>query len=119
VALHPGNTDGRSDLMGYAEYLPNLSPAEDALYRMNLAQRCVEKVGDEEARCAEACACVDKESGKQPTAKCKRACGGCHNETAQRLRLCQKIGDATQTTARTPRRKIAPAKRASRPKSAP
>ena len=110
VALHPGNADGRSDLMGYAEYLPNLSPAEDALYRMNLAQRCVEKVGDEKARCAEACACVDKASGKQPAAKCKRACGGCHNETAQRLSLCKKIGEATPNTARPPRPKSHPAK---------
>jgi len=100
--------------MGYAEYLPNLSTAEDALYRMNLAQRCVEKVGDEEDRCAQACACVAQESGKQATAKCKRACGGCHNETAQRLRLCKTIGEATHT----PRRKTAPAKSAPRPKRA-
>jgi hypothetical protein len=119
VALHPGNTDGRSDLMGYAEYLPNLSPAEDALYRMDLARRCVDKVGDEEAHCAQACACVDKEAGKQPTATCKRACSGCHNETAQRLRLCKKIGEAPHTVARTPRRKTAPAKITPSPKSAP
>jgi hypothetical protein len=110
VALHPGNPDGRSDLMGYAEYLPNLSPAEDALYRMDLAQRCADKVGDEEARCAQACACVDKESGKQPAVKCKRACGGCHNETAQRLRLCKKIGEGPHTIARTMRPKSHPAK---------
>lgn len=111
VALHPGNTDGRSDLMDYAEYLPNLSPAEDALYRMNLAQRCVEKVGDEDGRCAEACTCVDKESGNLPTAKCKRACGGCRNETAQRLRLCKKIGE----DPRAPRSKAHPAKHPPRP----
>ena len=115
VALHPDNTDGRSDLMDYAEYLPNLSTAEDAIYRTSLAQRCVEKVGDEEERCAQACACVDKDSGKQPTAKCKRACGGCHNETAQRLRLCKKIGEAP----RAARPKTASAKSAPRPKSAP
>jgi hypothetical protein len=114
VALHPGNTEGRSDLMGYAEYLPNLSTAEDALYRMNLAQRCVERVGDEETRCAQACACVDKDSGKQPAAKCKRACGACHKETAQRLVLCKKIGEAPHDTARAPR-----PKNASRPKRAP
>jgi hypothetical protein len=109
VALHPGNTEGRSDLMGFAEYLPELSAAEDALYRMNLAQRCVEKVGDEETRCAQACACVNKDSGKQPTAKCKRACGGCRKETAQRLRICKRIGEAPRMTARAPRPKTDPA----------
>ena len=118
VALHPGNSNGRSDLMGYAEYLPNLSTAEDALYRMNLVQRCVERVGDDESRCAQACACVDKDSVKQPTAKCKRACGGCHKETAQRLLLCKKIGEAPRDTTRAPRPKTAPAKSAPRPKSA-
>jgi hypothetical protein len=117
VALHPGNTDGRSDLMGYAEYLPNLSTAEDALYRGNLVQRCVEKVGDEEARCTQACACTDKDSGKQPTAKCKRACGGCHNETAQRLRVCKSIGEAPHATVRASRPKTSPAKDSPRPKS--
>jgi hypothetical protein len=119
VALHPDNTEGRSDLMDYAEYLPNLSTAEDAIYRTSLAQRCVEKVGDEEARCAQACACMGKDSGKQPTAKCKRACGGCRNETAQRLRLCKKIGEAPHATARAARPKTAPGKRAPRPNSAP
>ena len=119
VALHPGNTDGRSDLMGYAEYLPNLSTAEDALYRMSLAQRCVERVGDDESRCSQACACVDKDSGKQPTAKCKRSCGGCHKETAQRLLLCKKIGEAPHDTARAPRTKTAPAKRAPRDRGRP
>ena len=119
VALHPGNTEGRSDLMGYAEYLPNLSTAEDALYRMSLAQRCVERVGDEESRCAQACECVDKDSGKQPTAKCKRACGGCHKETAQRLLLCKKIGEAPHDTARAPRTKTAPAKKAPRDRGRP
>jgi hypothetical protein len=114
VALHPDNTDGRSDLMDYAEYLPNLSTAEDAIYRMSLAQRCVAKVGDEDARCAQACACVDKDSGRQAAAKCKRACGGCRNETAQRLRLCKKIGDPPHAAARAARPKIAPAKSAPR-----
>jgi hypothetical protein len=115
VALHPGNTDGRSDLMGYAEYLPNLSAGEDALYRTNLGQRCVEKVGDEKSRCAQACACIDKDPGKQPAAKCGRPCGGCRNETAQRLRLCKKIGEGPPATAHAPRRKTAPAKSAPRP----
>ena len=119
VALHPDNSDGRSDVMGYAEYLPNLSTAEDALYRMNLVQRCVERVGDEETQCAQACACVDKDSGKQPTAKCKRACGGCRKETAQRLLLCRKIGEDPHASARAPRTKTAPAKSAPRPHRAP
>jgi len=119
VALHPGNTDGRSDLLGFAEYLPNLSTAEDALYRMNLAQRCLEKVGNEEARCAQACACEDKDSGQQAPAKCKRACGSCRNQMAQRLRLCKKIGEAPHAAAHAPRPKTAPAKSAPRPKRAP
>ena len=29
VALHPNNSEGRSDMLDYATYLPNLSPAED------------------------------------------------------------------------------------------
>lgn len=115
VALHPGNTDGRSDLLGFAEYLPNLSTAEDALYRMSLVQRCVEKVGNEESHCAQACACEDKDSGKQPAATCKRACGSCRNEMVQRLRLCKKIGEAPHATVRAPRPKTASAKRAPRP----
>jgi hypothetical protein len=119
VAFHLGNKEGRSDLLHYAMYLPNLSTAEDALYRANLVQRCVEKVGDEEKRCAQACACEDKDSGKQPTAKCKRACGGCHDETAQKLRLCKKVGEAPPVAARAPQPKTAPAESASRPKTAP
>jgi hypothetical protein len=117
VALHPDNSEGRSDLMDYAEYLPNLSAAEDALYRTNLVQRCVERVGDGEGRCAEACACVDKDPGKHPSATCKRACGGCRSETAQRLRLCKKIGEPPRATARTARLKRAPAKSAPSPQS--
>ena len=116
VALHPGNTDGRSDLLGYAEYLPNLSPAEDALYRRDLVQRCVEKVGDPDARCVQECVCEDKDSGKQPTTKCKRACGGCRNQTVERLRLCNTIGEPPHATARARRAKTAPAKSAPRPK---
>ena len=119
VAFHPGNKAGTSDVVNYATYLPNLSPAEDALYRTNLVQRCVEKVGDEEARCAEACACEDKDSGKPPTAKCKRACGGCRNETAQKLHVCKKVGDAPPVVVRAPQPKPAPAKSAPLPKPAP
>jgi hypothetical protein len=58
---------------------------------------------------------VDKDSGKQPTANCKRACGSCRNEMAQRLRLCKKIGEAPHATIRAPRPKTAPAKRSPRP----
>jgi hypothetical protein len=114
VALHPNNREGRSDLLDFAKYLPNPSPAEDALYRANLVQRCVERVGDEGTRCAQACACEDKDSGKQPPAKCKRACGGCHNETAQKLHLCKKVGEAPPA----PRPTVAPAP-AVRPGGAP
>jgi hypothetical protein len=114
VALHPNNTDGRSDMLDYAAYLPNPSEAEDALYRVHLVQRCVERVGDEETRCAQACACEDKDSGKQPAPKCKRACQGCRNETAQKLGICKKLGEV----AAVPRPKAAPA-RAHRPKAAP
>jgi hypothetical protein len=126
VAFHPNNPDGRSDMLDYATYLPNLSPAEDALYRANLAQRCVEKVGDEETRCAEACACEGKNPGKTPTAKCKRSCGGCRNETAQKLLACKKLGEpppppaepvrATRSKGKS-RFKAAPASRG--PKTAP
>jgi hypothetical protein len=116
VALHPDNTEGRSDLMDYAEYLPNLSPAEDVLYRASLGQRCVERVGDETEQCAPACACIDKDPGKHPTTDCKRACRGCHNDVSQRLRLCKKIGEVPQA-ARASRPKTASAKSALRAKS--
>jgi hypothetical protein len=120
VALHPSNGPGRSDLLDYANYLPNMSTAEDTLYRLNLVQRCVGKVGDEGSRCEQACACVDKESGKPPTAKCKRACNGCRGETAEQVAVCQKLGEAapapepaaTSRRKGASRRKSAPAKRA-------
>lgn len=115
VALHPDNADGRSDLMDYAEYLPNLSTAEDALYRLNLAQRCVERVGDVEAGCAQACACLDQDAGKHAAATCKRACGGCRNEMSSRLRLCKKIAEPPRAPARAARSKNAPVKSVSPP----
>jgi hypothetical protein len=120
VALHPENTQGRSDLLDYAKYLPNLTDAEDDLYRTYLVQRCVEKVGTDETRCAESCACEKKDSGKQPDAKCKRTCSSCRSETAQKQGLCKKLGEAppapAPTAARVSRRKGAPA---AAPKSAP
>jgi hypothetical protein len=120
VAFHPENAEGRSDLVDYAKYLPNLTPAEDMLYRTNLAQRCMAKVGDEGSRCTEACACEDADSGKAPTAKCKRACGGCRSETAEKLQLCKKLGEAPPPppVAKVPRTKRTPANAAT-PKSAP
>lgn len=93
VALHPNNGEARSDPEAYATFLPNLSPDEAALYRTHLVQRCTERVGDEGARCAEACACEAKDAGKSPTAKCKRACGSCRNETAQEILACRKLGE--------------------------
>jgi hypothetical protein len=119
VALHPRNTYGRSDVLDYARYLPNLSTAEEVLYRKNLVQRCEAKAGDEEAHCAEGCACEDKDSGKQLAAKCKRACVRCRNEMAQRLHLCKKITEAPSAVVRTPRPNPAPAESAPQPKSAP
>jgi|WetSurMetagenome_2_1015567.scaffolds.fasta_scaffold93132_2 hypothetical protein len=119
VAFHPGNKNGRSDLLDYAKYLPNLSTAEEAVYRTNLVQRCEERVGDVEERCGQACACVDKDSGKQPTAKCKQACVGCHNEMAQKLRLCKKISEAPSAVVRAPQPKTAPAPSGSPPRRLP
>jgi len=107
VTLHPNNGEARSDVTDYATYLPNLSAEEETLYRGHLVQRCEEKVGDEESHCAEACACEAKDSGKPPTAKCKRACGAFRKETAQELLACKKLGEVAPT--------LAPA-RAARPK---
>jgi len=119
VAFNPGNREGRSDLLDYAKYLPNLSAAEDAVYRTNLVQRCVDKVGDEGTRCAQACACEEEASDKPPAAKCKRACGGCRSEAAQKLRLCKKVADAPPVVVRPAQPKTAPGESASRPKTAP
>jgi hypothetical protein len=113
VALHPENTQGRSDLLDYAKYLPNLTDAEEDIYRTHLVQRCVERVGTDETRCAEPCACEKQDSGKQPDAKCKRTCGGCRSETAQKQGLCKKLAEAPPAPAPPParvsRRKGAPA----------
>jgi hypothetical protein len=121
VAFHPRNGQGRSDLLEYARYLPNLSRSEETVYRTNLVQRCVEKVGDEETRCEEACACEDKDPGKKPDAKCKRACGGCRSDTAQKLHLCKKIAEAPSVAVRVPQPKEAsvPPKTDAPPVSAP
>ena len=117
VALHPNNNEGRSDMLDYATYLPNLSPAEDMLYRTSLAQRCLQKVGDEDTRCAQACACESK-AGKTPTAKCKRTCGGCRSETAQKTLACQQLGEPPPPPAPAPVRATR-SKSTSRPKAAP
>jgi hypothetical protein len=105
VALNPSNKEGRSDLLDFPKYLPNPTPAEDALYRGNLVQRCVDRVGDAEKRCADACACEDKNPGEKPTAKCKRACGACRTDAADKLNLCKKVGEAPPV----PRQKAASA----------
>jgi hypothetical protein len=87
VALNPKNREGRSDLLDYAKYLPNLTTSEEAVYRANLVQRCETRATDGEAQCAEGCACGDDDAGSKLTGKCKRACGRCRKEAAQRLRL--------------------------------
>ena len=65
-------------------------------------QRCMDRVGDEGTRCAEACACEDPESGKPPTAKCKKSCGGCKSDAASKLNLCKRIAEAPSVVARAP-----------------
>jgi hypothetical protein len=103
VALNPRNTYGRSDVLDYPKYLPNLTTAEETLYRKSLVERCEAKAADEEASCAEGCACDEKEAGAKPTGKCKKACARCHSEKAQRLRLCKKITEAPSAVVRPPR----------------
>jgi hypothetical protein len=118
VALNPRNTYGRSDLLDYAKYLPNLTNEEETLYRANLVQRCETKAGDEETHCAEGCACAgDKDSGERPTAKCRRACARCHKETAQRLHLCKRITEAPSAVVRAPRPKTGPGEGAREPRN--
>jgi hypothetical protein len=119
VAFHPRNTQGRSDQMDYGKYLPNLSTAEEVAYRNNLVRRCEKTIGDEDARCGEACACEDAEADKPPVPKCKQACGACRNDAAQKLRSCKKINDAPSAVARAPRPTPAPAASSSRPRSTP
>lgn len=105
VALHPKNDQARSDVPDYATFLPNLSPDEAALYRGHLVDKCVEKAGDEESRCGPACACLDKDSGKPATSKCKRACGDCRSGLAQEVRACQKLGEVPPDPAQASRPK--------------
>jgi hypothetical protein len=105
VSLHPNNGEARSDPESYATFLPNLSPDEAALYRTHLVQRCTERVGDDGERCAEACACETKDAGKSPSVKCKRACGGCRNETAQEVLACRKLGEVAPSPAPAPARR--------------
>jgi hypothetical protein len=109
VALNPRNTYGRSDLLDYPKYLPNLTTAEETLYRKNLVERCEAIAGEEEESCAEGCACGDKDAGKHQTGKCKRACARCRSEMAQRLRLCRKITEAPTAVVRPPAPRPAPA----------
>ena len=92
VALHPNNSRARSDITDYASYLPNLAGDEDTLYRTNLEQRCVEKVGDAASRCAEACACENKSAGKPASATCRRECSACRKENAKHLQVCRNLG---------------------------
>jgi hypothetical protein len=115
VALHPRNLQGRSDLMEYAKYLPNLTNAEETIYRKYLVQRCEARTSDEEAQCAEGCGCDDAEAGKL-SGKCKRACATCRSEKAQRLRICKKITDAPSAVVHAPRPSPAPAVSAPRPR---
>jgi hypothetical protein len=119
VALHPRNLQGRSDLMEYAKYLPNLTNAEETIYRKHLVQRCEARTADEETVCAEGCGCDDADAGKL-SGKCKRACATCRNEKAQRLRICKKITDAPSAVvhAPAPRPNPVPAASAPRPRSA-
>jgi len=105
VALNPRNTQGRSDLLDYAKFLPGLTNAEENLYRKNLVERCEARAGDDEGSCAAGCACDDP----QLAGKCKRACSRCRSETTQRLRLCRKITDAPSAVVRAPRPAPAPA----------
>jgi len=116
VELHPDNTDGGTESLDFAKFLPNLTSEEDTLYRARFVQRCVEKLGDPEARCADACGCMDKHSGKRPSAKCRRACRGCRRELAQEIRACEKLGAPPPAPAPARRPRVG---RGHRPRSAP
>lgn len=118
VALHPQNIHGRSDLFDYAKFLPNLTTTEEMLYRKHLVDHCEAKTAEEEAQCAEGCACDDKDAGKRMSRKCRRACATCRNEKAQRLRICQQITEAPSAVARPARPKPAPATSVRRSRSA-
>jgi len=107
VALHPDNSHARSDITDYASYLPNLASDEDTLYRTYLAQRCVEKVGDSDSRCADACACENNGAGKPVSATCRRECSACHKENAKHLQVCKDLGPlAAPRPARVAHRRV-------------
>lgn len=112
VALHPHNSEGKSQVLDYATYLPNLSPDEDGLYRNYLAERCAEKAGDEAARCAESCACEEKDASKRQSATCRSECGACRKVAASHLELCNGLRTPAATHAtRAARAKVARAGR--------
>jgi len=114
VALHPDNAEGKSDLPEYSKYLPDTSKGEQRLYRRYLVQRCVEKVGSKQERCAQACDCKGKPD-RQQRAECKRGCRTCRVETAQKIRECKKTGGVPEAA---PRPRAAPRARgrSARPK---
>lgn len=116
VALHPRNNQGRSDLLDYSRYLPNLTNAEENLYRKDLVERCEARADEEETSCSEGCACDD---AVQLDRKCKKTCARCRSESSQRSRLCKKITDAPTAVARAARPSPAPAHSAPQPRSAP
>jgi hypothetical protein len=93
VALHPNNTEGKGEILDYAQYLPNLSPEEERLYRGVLVRRCEEKVGESSTSCEQGCACDAKTMSKPQLSTCKRACRDCRGEIAQKLRVCKKVGE--------------------------
>jgi hypothetical protein len=92
VALHPDNAEGKSDPPDYTQFLPSPSKAEQRLYRKHLIARCIENVGDRQARCKDACGCSAKGFAKDKRAECKKNCVNCRVETAQKIRDCKKIG---------------------------
>jgi len=124
VALHPGNRGGRTDPPDYTTYLPNLATEELGIYRTHLVQRCVADLGDNESRCAEACACVAQASDKPPSATCKRTCRDCRVEAEQQIHACNRLGTPEPESVSAPARSRSPRPKgtgnaAPRPKSAP
>jgi hypothetical protein len=108
VALHPNNQAGVTDPLEYATYLPGTSKAEQRIYRRYLVQRCIERLGSKEQRCAPACACRNQPAAnREAKAKCKEACRACRIDAAQRVRDCKKTGTALPTAG--PRAKPADA----------
>jgi hypothetical protein len=119
VALHPRNTNGRSDLLDYPKYLPHLTENEEDIYRKSLVDRCEAKADDEESACAEGCGCQEKEGAEPPTGKCKKACARCRSEKSQRIRLCKKITEAPSAVPRPPKPSAAPTPAVAPPKRLP